>query len=491
MTRTQTLRDYQQRAVDMVRARIHERPILRLDTGAGKTSVASDIIRRTVDRGRRAIFLVHRRELAGQAVERLAQFGVDAGLIMADEPEDRSKQVQVASIPTLVRREHWPAELVVVDECAHAVSESWARVVGRYLAQDPPAFLLGLTATPCRLDGRGLGSMFGCIVEPVSMRELIDRGHLVEPSVFAPPIDLSGVKVRAGEYDMDSLATVMEKFTGSITATWQERAPGARTVVFAVNVEHSMRIVQEFCKLGVAAAHIDFQTPKRERDSILRDLRAGVLDIVSQVQLLSEGWDLPSLQCAILARPTKSLALFRQMVGRVMRPPGPVVVLDHAGNHHEHGLVTDPIEWTLDDTVRVNPAASVRTCMACFAIVPPWANVCPECEAPLGRGSDIAAPPVHAPGELVEITGHGAPVFERATKDAKEIAYRQLVVEASDRGWKLGAARIRYKDRFGTWPKLHEIERELYVCSGHEWERKEFGHRTVTRCARCFETRNT
>lgn len=483
----QQLRDYQLRAVDMVRARIHERPILRLDTGAGKTSVASEIIRRTVERGNRAMFLVHRRELAAQAVERLAQFGVDAGLIMATEREDRSKRVQVASIPTLVRREHWPAELVVIDECAHAVSDSWTEVVDRYRSQTPPAFLLGLTATPCRLDGRGLGSMFGCIVEPVSMRELIERGHLVEPSVFAPPIDLSGVKVRAGEYVTDELASTMEKFTGSITATWQQRAPGAKTVVFAVNVEHSHRIVEAFREIGVRAEHLDFQTPNGERATILRDLRAGAIDVVSQVQLLSEGWDLPSLQCAILARPTKSLALFRQMVGRVMRPPGPVLVLDHAGNHHEHGLVTTPIEWTLDDNVRVKPAMSVRTCRVCFAVLPPECDVCPACGASLGRETEATPPPVHAPGDLIEITGKGAPKFERATRDAKEVAYRQLVLQASEKGWKLGAARVRFKDRFGAWPRFFEAERELYRCRGHKWEPREFGYRRVLRCTMCGE----
>lgn len=292
----------------MLRERCRDRPLLCLPTGGGKTSVAAEIIRAAVARGNRCIFLVHRRELVDQAVERLAEFGVKAGRILAGHYEVRSLPVQVACIPTLVRRKHWPAELVIVDECAHATSRSWTDVIGRY----PDSFVIGLTATPIRLDGKGLGDIFGCIVEPVSTRALIEQGHLIEPKVFAPPVDLGGIPVKRGDYSIPELAVRMEKLTGSITKEWLGHARGMKTVAFAVNVEHSQKIVAAFREIGVRAAHIDGGTANHVRAEALRRLRAGDLDLVSNCMVLSEGWDLPSLRCAILARPTKSLALFRQ-----------------------------------------------------------------------------------------------------------------------------------------------------------------------------------
>ena len=478
------LRDYQLRAIQGVRERAKDRPLLCLPTGAGKTSVAAEIIRRATERGRRSVFLVHRRELVDQAVDRLAQFGVHAGRILAGHDEDRDRPVQVASIPTLLRREHWPADVVIVDECSHAVSASWSRCLERYNG----ATVIGLTATPIRLDGKGLGDLFGCIVEPVTTRELIDQGFLVEPRVFAPPIDLSGVRVQHGDYALPELVERMNKLTGSITQTWFKHAEGQRTVAFAVNVEHSLAIVDAFRALGVRAEHVDYQTPLAERARILRWIKTGDVTLVSQVQLLSEGWDLPALQCAILARPTKSLALFRQMVGRVMRPPGPVLVLDHAGNHHEHGLVTDRIAWTLDAAVkRQRVGDPVRTCKECFAIIPSTADACPACGASAVRTSEEReTPQVENPGELVELDMR-APE-RNAPRDERAEAYREMVRTASARSYRLGWARNQYQQRFGAWPRFGEIERAEYVCPGHKWEQKTYGWKNVLRCSVCFET---
>ena len=470
------LRDYQILAIDMVRERAKDRPLLCLPTGAGKTSVAAEIIRRATERGKRSVFLVHRRELVDQAVERLAQFGVKAGRILAGHPESRTRPVQVASIPTLLKREHWHADLVIVDECAHATSESWSRCIGRY----PDAIVVGLTATPIRLDGRGLGDLFGCIVEPVTTAELVQRGYLVAPTVFAPPVDLRGVRVQAGDYAIPELVERMTKLTGSITGTWLQRAQGQSTVVFAVNVEHSLAIVDAFRAIGVKSDHVDYKTATGERARILRDLRNGKLDLVSQVSLLSEGWDMPTLQCAILARPTKSFALFRQMVGRVMRPPGPVIVLDHAGNHLEHGMVTDPVQWSLDaKEKRPSTAESVRTCMECFAILPPLATVCSVCGAVIKSRDEATPPAVDNPGVLVQM-------IAVASRDQKQDAYRRLVRIANENEYKLGWARKQYQAKFGTWPRLGDIEREEYRCSAHEWEHKVYGWKQVEQCKRCF-----
>lgn len=476
------LRDYQLKAIELLRQNAHRRPLLTVGTGAGKTTIAAEVIRLTTKRGKRSIFLVHRRELVDQAVDRLRQFGIRAGRILAGHPEDRDRPVQVASIPSLLRREHWPADLVIVDECAHAVSASWKRCLDRY---PPPALVIGLTATPIRLDGRGLGDLFGCIIEPVTTMELIRQGYLVEPRVFAPPIDLRGVHVVHGDYSIPELAERVTKLVGSITRTWQQHCAGQSTVAFAVNVEHSNAIVEAFRALGVRAEHVDYKTAPKIRARILKDLRDAKLDLVSQVQLLSEGWDLPTLQCAILARPTKSLALFRQMVGRIMRPPGPVTVLDHAGNHHEHGLVTTPIEWSLDDVPKkkAREGEAVRTCPVCFAVVSSSVMVCPECGAALTVRDEADQPGVENPGELVELS-------MRAPRDEKEETYRKLVRAASDRAYSVGWARNQYKEKFGVWPRLSSIERQEYNCPGHKWEQRVYGGwKNVDRCSRCFSER--
>lgn len=473
----------------MLRARAADRPLLVCGTGAGKTTIAAEIIRLAVARGRRAVFLVHRRELVDQAVERLAQFGIRAGRILAGHPEHRELPVQVASIPTLLKRAHWPAELVIVDECAHAVSRSWRTCIDRYKS----SHVIGLTATPIRLDGKGLGDLFGCIIEPVTTRQLIDAGYLIEPRVLAPPVDLSGIHIRGGDYDIPELAERMAGLVGSITGEWCQYAHGQKTVAFAVDVNHSKAIVAAFVEIGVRAEHVDYKMGHKQRAKVLRQLRTGEIDLLSQVQLLSEGWDLPTLQCAILARPTKSLALFRQMVGRVMRPPGPVIVLDHAGNHHEHGRVTDVIEWSLDAPIRgvrgAGTGIALHTCPACFCVLGPADIVCPLCGYVMPVKDEAEQPGVDNPGELVELdmARKEIPgvVQKNAPRDVKEEKYRELVLNASLRRLKLGWARHKFHDLFGAWPRFSSVE-ALYVCSRHEWEARQQGPYSVVRCTRCY-----
>ena len=468
------LRPYQQRTIELLRERCNDRPLLCLPTGSGKTSVAAEIIRNAVRKGNRCVFLVHRRELVDQAVARLAQSGIRAGRILAGHPERRLLPVQVASIPTLVRRKHWPAQLVIVDECAHATSASWGRVLDRYA----DAWVIGLTATPIRLDGRGLGDVFGCIVEPVTTQELIDQGYLVGPTVYAPPVDLSGVRKRAGDYALPELAERMNPLTASITETWQQRAAGLSTVVFAVNVQHSKSIVEAFCAQGVRAEHIDGGTAVQRRADTLARLAAGETTMVSNCMVLSEGWDLPSLRCCILARPTKSLALFRQMVGRVMRPPGPVVVLDHAGNHHEHGPVTDEIEWSLSAKPKRAPAPGVSQCMMCFVILDPGTKLCPECGGEVSQAATAEPPAVDNPGKLVKFVREDACLW-----------YAEQVRTACALGYTVGWARFRYKHKYGKWPRFRDAERETYSCPGHVWTPQRYGPRRVMRCERCYEER--
>lgn len=446
------LRDYQQAVIEDARVRWRDRPCIVAPTGAGKTVIGGEIVRRAVARGRAVLWVAHRTELIDQAASRLASVGLEVGIIMAGRRATPSAAVQVASVQTLVRRACPPAALVVVDEAHHVRARTYRRVLEQY----PEAAVVGLTATPFRTDGRGLGDVFGALCVAASAQELVCAGTLLEPQFFAPYTpDVKGLRKRGGDYSDSDLGRLMDKphLVGDVVKTWQARAAGRRTVVFATTVQHSRNIVAAYLAAGVPAAHIDGDTPKAARAQVLADLASGALLVVSNCAVLTEGWDLPALACAVVARPTASLGLHLQMVGRVMRTaPGKAdtVVLDHAGNVHRHGLPTDPIEYSLADGVVAKEAQrkKTKTCPACFAVVPAPLRVC-ACGHLFGR--DLV--PEERGGELglvvrgVNAKRAQAPLAERTAR------YAALLEEASAKGWRAAWAGMRYRDTYGDWPR--------------------------------------
>ena len=297
------------------------RALLVAPTGAGKSVIAADVIDDYVTEGNRTLVLVHRRELVAQMSEKLHMSGVDHGVIQAGYPTRAGAMVQVASIQTLharaVRSSRMvmpAADLIVVDEAHHIRARSYRQIIEQY----PDAILLGMTATPCRSDGRGLGNMFDCIVECPNIAELIEGGFLVPTMVYAPTQpDLKGVKIVRGDYAESQLAERMDQasLVGDIVTHWLRLAERRRTVVFATSVAHSAHLRDEFRAAGVWAEHIDGSTPVEERDAILAKLNSGAVELVCNCMVLTEGWDQPAVSCLVLARPTKSMGLYRQMVG--------------------------------------------------------------------------------------------------------------------------------------------------------------------------------
>lgn len=449
-----TLRDYQVQVIEDARLRWKDRPVLVAPTGAGKTVIGGEIVRRAVARGRRVLWLAHREELIQQAAQRLARTGCPVAIIMAGHKEARDLPVQVASIQSLVRRTFPPADVVIVDEAHHVRARTYRKVLDAY----PQAAVLGLTATPFRSDGRGLGDVFGTILVASTAADLVTAGHLLEPQFFAPYTpDTKGLRKRGGDWTGDDLGRLMDKphLVGDVVKTWQQRAAGRRTVVFATTVQHSKNLVDAFLAAGVSAAHLDGETPKADRARVLADLASGRLTVVSNCAVLTEGWDLPVLGCAILARPTASLGLHLQMVGRVMRPaPGKAdaVVLDHAGNVHRHGMPTDPIEYTLADGVVRKESAKkpTKTCPGCFAVLAVKERTCPCCGWQFGR--DLI--PEQRGGDLGLVTRRGpAPLRPQASPGERATEYARLLAEASARGYKAGFAGRRYLEVFGEWPR--------------------------------------
>jgi superfamily II DNA or RNA helicase len=481
-----SLRPYQLRGVDAVRAHLRSgrrRVLLVAPTGAGKTVIASHIIECSTGLGNRILFLAHRRELITQAFKKCigcsCRPGYDHDTLMRDPlctadglprkmvgvlmGDDRRRNpgavVQVASVDTLRNRAKPHADLIIVDEAHRSLARTYQAIVAAY----PEAAIIGLTATPYRADGRGLGDAYDELVVVASPRELIDQGALVEPRVFTVPAkdlpDLSRVRVKGGDYDEGQLAAAVDQagLVGNIVEHWQRHAADLLTVVFAVNVEHSRHIVERFRAAGVAAEHLDGTTPTAERDAILARLERGETRVVSNCAVLTEGWDQPSVKCAVLARPTKSTGLFLQCAGRILRPwqNTGAIILDHAGVVLEHGLPQDDREFSLDSPKkRRTVTTTCKTCEACYAIVPLAARVCPACgaEFPVAEAEDKTE---EKPGELVEV--------RPATVDEKRAAWDDICKTAVAKGYKPGWAFYRYKDKFGVAPpssfKFPEVER--------------------------------
>jgi superfamily II DNA or RNA helicase len=417
---------------------------------------------------RRVLVLVHRRELLTQASRKLHDLGIDHGILAAGFPVRLHAPVQIASIQTLdarairsARMELPEADIVIVDEAHHARAKTYAKLIDHY----PHAIVLGMTATPCRADGLGLGNAFDTIIECPPVQALIDGHWLVPTVVYAPTRpNLKGVRVRGGDYVKSELADRMDnaKLVGDIVEHWLRLGERRRTVVFATGVKHSLHIRDEFRLAGVLAEHIDGKTPTDERDLILAQLAKGEVELVSNAMVLTEGWDEPSVSCLVLARPTKSLGLYRQMVGRVLRPsPGKTnaIILDHSGATFQHGFVEDPVEWTLDaDQRAVNEAHAAR----CSAPDAPGLTTCPECQAvrlqgkPCGscgwRPVEKAKPVLVADGELGKLERDRTVKPHELSAAEKRSWHAQFLWIGRERHYSPKAPAAMYREKFGSWP---------------------------------------
>jgi superfamily II DNA or RNA helicase len=427
---------------------------------------------------KRILFLAHRRELILQASDKLYALGIDHGIIMPGYPSRPDEPVQVASVQTLYARavrtakmDLPAADVVVVDEAHHCRARTNTKIIERY----SDAIILGMTATPCRGDGLGLGRAFDVMIQCPQVHDLIDAGYLVPTRVYAPSLpDVKGIRVERGDYVESQLAERMntDRLVGDIIEHWLRLGQRRKTVVFATGVAHSKHVRDEFRRAGVLAEHIDGDTPVEERDRVLRQLAKGEIEVVTNAMVLTEGWDSPAVSCLVLARPTESLGLYRQMLGRVLRPaPGKTdaLILDHAGATFAHGFVEDPIEWSLsEDTRAVNKAHAARG----SGQAPGALTNCPECAAVMLRGKPCGAcgwrPQRKAEavevldGELAHLQRNGVLQAKLRSDAEKAKFHRELLWIAQERERKAvqvgrtfksaGWVAHKYKDKFGHWP---------------------------------------
>lgn len=448
----------------------HRRILMVAPTGSGKTVLAAAIIRDAVSRAQHVLFVDHRRELTKQACQKIHNVGIDHGVIQAGFPTRPAAPVQVASVQTIHARairsramDLPPSDLIIVDEAHHARARTYERLIEAY----PNAIVVGLTATPCRADGKGLGNVFDALIETATVADLIAAKYLVPTKVFAPVRpDLSGVRVERGDYAEGALAERMNtaKLVGDIPEQWHRLAERRPTVIFGVNVAHSVHIRDEFRRSGVLAEHIDGQTPLEERDAVLAKLASGQIEIVTNCQVLTEGWDCPEVSCLVLARRTKSLGLFRQMAGRVLRPSAgktDALIIDHSGAVFQHGFVDDPIDWTLSEDRRAeNRAHSARGTYSAPAL-----TTCLECSAVRFEGKPCLVcgwRPVTRPKNVEVADGDlGEVGRDRSVRPAQQsqIAFlRQLTWIQHERGYKPGWTANQYREKFGNWPRQKFVE---------------------------------
>lgn len=274
---------------------------------------------------------------------------------------------------------------ILVHNCHHLAAGSWSKLYKAF----PDAFHIGLTATPERLDGKGLKDYFREIVRGPSVQWLISNGFLSPYKLFAPAsVNVSKFHILGGDYKKDELNATMDKptITGDAIKHYKRLADGKRAVVFCVSIEHSKHVVSQFQAAGIPSAHVDGETPTEERDEAVKKFAEGKIRVLSNVELFGEGFDLPSLEVAILLRPTASLGLYLQQVGRSLRVSSgkeTALILDHVGNVSRHGLPDEEREWSLAGHAghgkKGEKETTVRICGACFAAQKSGNPVCQFC----------------------------------------------------------------------------------------------------------------
>lgn len=387
------LRPYQARDVERIRASYlsgHKAPLYVAPPGAGKTVMFAYICRGANARGNRVLVLCHRTELIEQISAALTDQGVEHGYIAADYPYRRGHSVYVASVFTLARRlEVFRPDLVVVDEAHHTVaSTTWGKILQAY-AQ---AKRLGVTATPCRLSGEGLDAYYDDLIVGPTHEELIDEGYLTPLRAYAPPtIETRGLHTRAGDYIPAEVVERVDRtsVTGDAVEHYARLCPGRRAVVFDVSVEAARKRAAAFRAAGFTAECLDGTLDRSVRAVDVADFRAGRTQVLTSVDIVSEGFDLPAIEVGISLRPTQSLGLWLQQTGRILRPlAGKSVALlfDHSGNCYRHGFPTERRDWSLAGVPAARDGGesqrSVRVCTACFAVNSQGARICKACGVP-------------------------------------------------------------------------------------------------------------
>lgn len=442
---------------------------------SGKSVIAQSLTESALGKGKRVAIIANRVQLVRQMADRFDAHGIHYGILQGGNTNNIHLPVVICSINTIEKRGIPDADLIIIDE-AHACAGS--KMYQRLIFQRNNVPVIGLTATPF---SRGMAKpykelgdepLFQSMVIASTIRELIDLGFLVDCEIYAPSEpDLSGVRLSKnafGEMDYSDkspgFAAAVDKpsLVGDIVAHWHKLAEGKPTICFATSIAHSQHIVQQFQASGVTAEHLDCYMHEDEKERIMRDFKAGKFTVLSNVALLAEGFDYPACEVMILARPTKSLIRYIQMVGRILRPfhgKDRGLLLDHSGSVKELGFPTDDLPLELDDG---RPAAQrtkereepkPKKCPRCSYMKPPKTALCPKCGFEAKRTPEEIA---IEEGELVRLEKR-----PKLAKTDKQQVWSECLGLAAQRGKSDGWASHLYKSITGVWPRsLDDIPRD-------------------------------
>lgn len=400
------LRDYQQDLVDGVQAALGDeqaRVMMQLPTGGGKTVIAGALLNAWLKGGRKAVWLTHRRELVTQTRDLLASSNVAATVNARWKPgEDapaRRNRVAILMAQTVSRRtagrivwaKYSSNDLMIIDEAHHAAADGWTRAMRQW-----PGRILGMTATPWRLSQKeGFDHLFNALLCGPPVVDLQSGNHLCDAQVRRPS---SQWIIRGGAVGMDGdftdagikAANRANIMTAGALKFWQEHAQDRQTIVYAVSVDHAHNLAAVFRNAGVPAAAMLGETKDEERAALMAAFKRGILRVLVNVAVATEGFDLPDASCVVITRPTKSLTLYLQMVGRGLRPKeenGNCLILDMAANAEVHGLPEDDREWSLEPRAAQEDVGDAVTvwCDNCNAVSPAASHACQTCGEPFGK----------------------------------------------------------------------------------------------------------
>lgn len=424
------LRPYQLQGVEACEQSPTQTTLLVIPTGGGKTVCAEELVARALARGERGLMLVHRRELLRQTAERLAaRVGeLQVGVIAPGAGQSPWSPMQVAMVQTIAKRDaRPPADFILWDEAHHALADDWRSILSSY----PAARLIGLTATPQRLDGKPLGDVFETLVVAATYPELLAQGHLVDCRVYQPP-EIPGSGLARDPLD-----------------AWQRYGEGSQTFGFAGTVPQAEELCERFKAAGVSSAVIKAGTPTAERDRILDAFRSGRIRVLWNVYCLTEGTDVPSARCVLLARPCTHVSMYLQIVGRVLRPhpsKPDAILIDLSGATLMHGMPLEDRAYSLTGKgITRTSLESLKNCQQCGATILSAFQVCPECGFEFPR-QHREGPRIYDMELVAVFAGSATPL------DAQRREFNRLLALAEARDWSLWFVCKEFEKLFKRMP---------------------------------------
>lgn len=387
----------------------------------------AEIARRTTKNNNRVMFLIHRKEVLDQAIKTFNEQGVNPDLLTAGMVQTLTRRVNKLAVPNVI----------LVDEAHHALAKSYQRILKHF----PKAIVLLFTATPHRTGRQQLDQIADDIIVGQSIHELTDKGFLAPFRYFQPPNDFNRNLLKrssTGDFTNESMQEAMStKIFGHIVKQYKRIADGMQAVVYTYSIDSAVEIAHKFNSEGISAIEVDGTTSKEKRDLAVRKFREQEIKILVNVNLFTEGVDLPNVDCVIMARPTASLALYLQFSMRCLNPrPGKTaIIIDHANNFKQFGYPDDDRDWKKaiksgkqkSESLLTDPGLSIITCDYCFAVVKASEvkdGECPICGKPIKVHE---AKPV-SDVDLVEATKERQRLIKEIVKNnlLKEVANKSV-----------------------------------------------------------------